>query len=498
MTGTRPGEGELPSPAGTQGPIAAGVGVEQLAGGGAALGLAPVGRKAIWSWLFFDWAAQPFFTLVTTFVFAPYFASAVAATPAEGQALWGYATAAAGLCIAVLAPVLGAIADRTGARKPWIAAFSVPLVLGSLVLGLASPDTPHAVAFALAGFAVATLGAEFATVFTNAMMPDLVPRQKLGRLSGSGWALGYVGGLVSLVLVLGFMAASPDTGRTLLGFDPLFGLDPATRAGDRASGPFAALWYVAFVLPLFLFVPDVPHRPVRLLDAARAGLGDLRATLREVRSNRTVAVFLAANMIYKDGLVALFAFGGIYAAGVLGWSSIEIGTFGILLTVTGTLGAFIGGRLDDRIGPQRVIAGALVVLIACGLGLVSVDADTVFFVVEVAPPQPGDALFGSVSEQVFLAFGAILGAAAGPLQAASRTLLVDVAPPASLTRYFGLFALSGKVTSFMAPALVGIVTALTASQAAGMTVIVVFFCAGLVLVSRIGGSGGANENGREQ
>ncbi|WP_349358555.1 MFS transporter [Stappia sp.] len=444
-----------------------------------------VPRGAVPAWLLFDWAAQPFFTLVTTFVFAPYFASAVAATPAEGQALWGYATAAAGLAIAVLAPVLGAIADRTGARKPWIAAFSVPFVLGCAALWLAVPGTPASVAIALVAFAVATLGVEFATVFTNAMMPDLVPRRRLGRLSGSGWAMGYFGGLVSLVVALGLMAANPDTGKTLLGLDPILGLDPATRAGDRAAGPLSALWYLVFVLPLFFLVPDVPRRAVRLSEAVRHGLSDLADTARKARANRQVLTFLLANMIYKDGLVALFAFGGIYAAGVLGWSTIEIGTFGILLTVTGTFGAVIGGRLDDRLGPKPVIAGALVVLIVCGLGLVSVDRDTVFFVIDTAPPAAESGLFSTLPEQVFLVLGGLLGAVAGPLQAASRTLLVHLAPRPMLTQYFGLFALSGKVTSFLAPLLVGLVTAATASQAAGMAVILVFFVSGLALLARV-------------
>ena len=169
-------------------------------------------RKAVAGWLLFDWAAQPVHTLVTTFVFAPYFASTLAPTPAAGQALWGYATAAAGLTIALLAPLLGSIADRTGARKRWVCAFSVPLVLGCLLLWFAVPGGQHAVPIALFGFVLATIGVEFATVFNNAMMSDLVPSSRLGRLSGSGWALGYVGGLVSLVIALGLMAANPETG----------------------------------------------------------------------------------------------------------------------------------------------------------------------------------------------------------------------------------------------------------------------------------------------
>ncbi|ADZ68588.1 Major Facilitator Superfamily (MFS) transporter [Polymorphum gilvum SL003B-26A1] len=437
----------------------------------------------MWSWLFFDWAAQPFFTLVTTFVFAPYFASALAATPAQGQALWGYASAAAGLAIAVLAPVLGAIADATGRRKPWILAFSVPFVLACAALWFAAPGSDGAIVLALAAFAVATLSVEFATVFTNAMMPDLVPRNRLGRLSGSGWALGYLGGLVSLVAVLGFLAANPATGRTLIGLAPAFGLDAALREGDRASGPLSAVWYVVFVLPLFLFVPDVPRRSA-LLPAVRAGLTRLARTAAEARRHRPVLLFLLANMIYKDGLVALFAFGGIYAAGQLGWGTIEIGSFGVLLTITGTAGAFLGGRLDDALGPRPVVIGALALLILCGLGLVSIDRDTVLFVVDVAPSAaPG--LTGSTAEILFLLLGGLIGAVAGPLQSASRTLLIHLAPEGQTTQFFGLFALSGKLTSFLAPLTVGLVTAATASQAAGMSVILAFFLAGGALLLRV-------------
>ncbi len=447
------------------------------------LNKAEVSRKAIGGWLLFDWATQPVFTLVTTFVFGPFFASAVAATPAEGQALWGYAAAAAGLAIALLAPVLGAVADRMGARKPWIAAFSLPLVAGCTMVWWTVPGTPLAVPIALAGFIIATLGVEFATVFNNAMMADLVPRHRLGRLSGSGWALGYIGGLVSLIVVLGFMAANPDTGKTLVGLRPIFGLDPATHAGDRASGPFSAIWYMIFVLPLFLFTPDAPKR-ARLRGSVKAGLADLRATLAKARSNRAMLLYLVANMTYKDGLAALFAFGGIYAAGVLGWGSIEIGVFGILAAASGVFGSFLGGRCDDRFGPKMVIAGSLLVLILCGIGIVSVDRDTVFFVFEVSSERTGG-LFSTVPEVVFLVLGAFIGAAAGPLQAASRTLLVHLAPEGELTQYFGLFALSGKVTSFLAPLSVGLVTSATGNQAAGVSVILVFLTLGLTLLSQV-------------
>src|ERR1700681_1958630 len=178
-------------------------------------------RAAVISWIFFDWAAQPYFTLITTFIFAPYFTSFVARDPASGQALWGFATAAAGLVIALLSPVLGAIADASGRRKPWIAAVGALLVIGACLMWFGKPGDVSAIPLLLVAYGIAPIGVEFATVFNNSMMPTLVPPDRIGRLSGTGWATGYVGGILSLILVLGFLAASPETGRTLVGFMPL-------------------------------------------------------------------------------------------------------------------------------------------------------------------------------------------------------------------------------------------------------------------------------------
>jgi len=440
-------------------------------------------RAAVVSWIFFDWATQPYFTLITTFVFAPYFAGFVAADPAQGQALWGFATAAAGLMIALMSPVLGAIADASGRRKPWIAGFGGLLVIGSSLMWLGKPGDPSIIPPLLLAYAIASVGVEFAIVFNNAMMPTLVPPDKIGRLSGTGWATGYIGGILSLILVLGFLAANPDTGRTLFGLTPLFGLDPVTHQGDRITGPLTGIWFIIFVLPMFLLTPDYPaKRPVR--EALRVGLSGLKRTLSELPKQKSLATFLLANMIYTDGLVSLFAFGGIYAAGTFGWHTIQIGTFGILLAIAGTFGAWIGGKLDDRLGPRRVIAGSLLILLFAIGAILLVDKDSIFFVT-VAPPAPGGALFSGAAERAYLVLGCLIGAAGGPLQAASRSLLIRLAPKDRIAQYFGLFALTGKVTSFIGPLLIGTITAVTASQKAGMATLVVFFVAGLALLLRV-------------
>jgi UMF1 family MFS transporter len=338
------------------------------------------------------------------------------------------------------------------------------------------------VALALAAFAVATVAAEVAAVFNNAMMARLVGPRELGRLSGRGWATGYAGGLLALALTLLLMVANPETGRTLLGLPPILGLDPALREGDRASGPFSALWLLLFVWPLFVFTPDAPPRRLPMAEAVREGLSRLAATIREVRTRPALLRFLLANLLYQDGTVALFAFGGIYGAGAFGWGATELGLFGILLTVTGTIGSLIGGRLDDRYGARPVILGSLYALILVCLAVSTLGRGTVLFM-EAGPGGPG--LYGSLPERVFVALGLVIGAVVGPLQAASRSHLARSVPEADAGRYFGLLAMSGKATSFLAPLLVALATQASGTLAAGPLILVVFFAASAALMLRV-------------
>jgi UMF1 family MFS transporter len=314
------------------------------------------------------------------------------------------------------------------------------------------------------------------------MMPGLVSDKRLGTLSGVGWAVGYVGGLVSLALLAGLVVADPNTGKTLLGLQPVIPLDPATREGDRLVGPFSAVWYLVFVLPLFLFTPDRPDKVLKT-SAVQAGLEQLARTVKHlVRDHRAVALFLVARMLYADGLGAVFAFGGIYAASVFGWGATELGLFGIVLTVAGTAGALLGGTLDDRAGSKTVIVAALVLFIAASVGVLSIDPDEILFVVPVAEKSPGSGLFASTGEQAYLIFAILIGLAAGPIQASSRTLLARMCPPDKTTEFFGFYAFSGKITAFAAPLAIGAVTALTDSQRLGISASLTFLVGGLVLL----------------
>jgi UMF1 family MFS transporter len=427
-------------------------------------------RRSVFGWMLFDWANQPFYTLIVTFVFAPYFASQVTGDPVTGQAIWGTTTAIAGAIVALASPALGSIADRTGARKRWILGFSTLYVAGCLGLWVAAPGM-GAVWPVLIAFGLAYLGSEFTILYTNAMLPELGERGEIGRISGSGWALGYVGGLVLALLV-----PAPGKTTTLLGIAPILGLDPALGEPARATGPLSALWYMIFVIPLFLWSRDIPRSGERLGRAARAGLRDLGQAVRALRGERSLGAYLLASMIYRDALAALFAFGGIYAAGVLGWGVFELGVFGIVAAATGALGAFLGGRADRAFGPRPVIRVSIWLLILVCVAVLATSREAVLGLA-VAPGS-------RLPDLVFLAAGGLLGAAAGALQAASRTLLVHQAEGRmGMGQAFGLFALAGKATAFIGPSLVAVVTYATGSQRLGVSPIVGLFAIGLALLS---------------
>lgn len=441
-------------------------------------------KRALAGWALVDWAQQPFYALILTFLFAPYFTTVVAGNPVDGQAYWGYAAAIAGICIAIVSPVLGAVADRQGRRKPWVAASTLTLGVSMTALWWAVPGASSSTIFwILVAFIIAQTAAELTSVFANAIMPTLVPRHELGRLSGIGWAMGFAGGLVALIVVAGLLVPNPATGNTLLGLTPIFVLDVATREGDRLVGPFAALWLAVFILPFFLFVPD---RPLRTAENVRGNpFGELWATIRSLPEHRDMLKFLIARAIYADGLSAIFVFGGIYGSTIFDWQPFERGLFGIILTVAGVVGAVAGGFLDDRLGSKRVLLVSLVLLLIAALGVLSVNAKEVLFAVPVAEKNAGVAPFSSVGERVFLAFGILIALVAAPLGASSRTLLARLAPPAQMTQYFGLFAFSGKATAFAAPLLVALATNLSGSQRFGMATILLFIVAGFILLMMV-------------
>lgn len=440
-------------------------------------------RQRIWGWYFFDWASQPYNTLLLTFIFGPYFAevardhfTVAGAGPelaaAQSQIYWTTGLTITGLIIAVLSPVLGAIADGSGRRLAWIWLFSAMYVTGSFALWWTLPDMPL-LFWPVFWFSLGFIGMELATNFTNALMPDLVGREEMGRVSGTGFAFGYAGGVLALVLVLLFLAENGETGKTLLGLDPAFGLDPALREGTRSVGPFTALWYALFILPFFLWV----HEPARRgpVTGVLASLATLWDQIRDLRRRRSLAAFLLGSMFYRDSLNAVYGLGGAFASNVMGWSVVQSGAFGILAAITAAVFSWWGGRLDDRFGPKPVVMWSILVLTAVVCVLVGLTPATLFgFPLPAKPP---------VADIIFYICGGLIGAAGGTLQAASRTLMVRHVSPETAAGGFGLYGLSGKATAFLAPALIVAATAATGSARLGISPLIVLFVIGLVLLA---------------
>ncbi|NBE09191.1 MFS transporter [Paragemmobacter ruber] len=446
------------------------------------MALAGSAKRRIWGWFFFDWASQPYNTLLLTFIFGPYFAEIARgyymaegmdpeAAGAAAQAYWGAGLAIASVIIAVTAPLLGAIADSTGRRLVWVWFFSAFYIVGSYALWYIAPGGDN-LFWAVLFFGLGFIGMEFATIFTNALMPSLTDHDDLGAVSGSGFAFGYLGGVLALAIMLALFAENSATGKTLIGIDPILGLDPEAREGTRAVGPFTAIWYAVFMIPFFLWVkePHIERRPLNL-SLAFASLRDLIASLRYRGS---LSAYLASSLFYRDALNALYGFGGVYASGVLGWEITQIGVFGVVGAVTAMIAAWIGGKADRRYGPKPVIAFCIVVLIAVCCVIVGMTREGLWGI----PLDPA----GGASDRIFFACGALIGAAGGALQAASRTLMVRHTTPDRATEAFGIYALSGKVASFISPALIALVTAISGSQRIGISPLIVMFLIGLVLL----------------
>ncbi|MER8505957.1 MFS transporter [Mesorhizobium sp. M0199] len=435
--------------------------------------------RGIWGWMLFDWAAQPFFTVVTTFIFGPYFVSRMASNPETGQAAWGYGIAAAGLVIAVLSPILGSIADQTGPRKPWIAFFAAVKITSLTLLWFAAPGSNLFLVVAL--FSLASVAAEFSTVFNDSMMPRLVPKSDIGRISNMAWGLGYLGGMIALIFVVTVMAGSPETGKTVVGLDPIFGLDPRLGEDARATGPLSAAWYFLFILPMFFFTPDA-IKGIPIGPAVREGLSELKSTLAEVSKRSGIFRFLVARMIYQDGVNALLALGGTFAAAMFHWSITEIGLFGIILNVVAIVGCVVAARLDTALGSKTIVMISLVMLSIATIGIVSTGPGYTLFGAWVMPGLDGGGLFGTAAEKAYIFYGLLIGLAFGPVQASSRSYMARSVSAAESGRYFGIYALAGRATSFAAPFMVATITLASGSARLGMAAIVLFLGAGMAIL----------------
>jgi len=409
----------------------------------------PSSKRGVFAWCLFDWAMSAYNTVIGTFVFSVYFARGIYGDEIAGSAVWGATIGWAGLTVAILSPILGAIADQSGRRKPWLALFVGITALSSAALWYAKPDAAF-VAFALGLVVIGTVAFELANVFYNAMLPGLVAPRFLGRVSGWGWGLGYIGGLACLAVALVALIQAET---------PWFGLSTNDAENIRAVGPLVAVWFVLFSLPLFFLCSDQPGSGKPIGAAVTDGLRTLWQTLRAVKSHKNVAIFLVASALIRDGLATLFAVGALYAAGTFAMGFDQIILFAIGLNVTAGLGAAGFAFLDDGIGSKRTILIALAGLIVTGIPLLLIS-----------------------DWRVFIGLSLALGLFVGPAQAASRSLMARLAPRGLETEMFGLYALTGKSIAPLGPFAFAALTTMFVSQRAGMAAIIVFWLIGGVLL----------------
>jgi len=405
-------------------------------------------KLPLFSWALYDWANSAFAIIIQTFVFAAYFVNNIAVNPTIGSAAWGTVTGISAFVVAVISPFLGAIADQSGGRKLWIAAFTWLCIVPTAIMWFIKPS-PEYTWMALWLVGIAAVGAEGAYIFYNAMLPELAPSSQIGRWSGWGWGMGYIGGMAALILaLLAFVSTTP-----------WFSLDHGSSQQIRATFLLAAAWYALFSLPLFLFTPRSPPKNKPMSEAARDGIKQLWSTLREVRKYSTIVKFLIAKMLYVDGLATLFAFGGIYAATVLGMHDYEVLQFGIAMNVTAGLGAASLAFLDDLIGSKKVI-------LFCLLGLII----------------PGSLALIVTAKWQFWTLGLLMCVFVGPVQSSSRALMARMAPKHMRRQMFGFYMLSGKATAFFGPLLYGWIAYLTGSLRWGMSTIILLFLLGGAII----------------
>ncbi len=409
-----------------------------------------VSRRAVQSWCLYDWANSAFTTLVVTFLYSAYFAAAFAPNPDVGMLLWSRAIVVSSILIALLSPIMGAVADRGGGRKRWLLVTTLLCIVATMGLAFVRPSQANAVLIALTIFVIANVAFELSMVFYNAFLPDLAPKSQIGRISGYGWSLGYVGGVVCLVLALfGFIG---------FGGAPWLPLGTEEGFNFRATNLLVGGWFLLFSIPLFLYVPDSKGRGSGV--DLKGAWGELKNTLRQITEYREVVKFLLARLVFNDGLVTIFAFASIYAMSTFAMTLSEVLVLGIAINLTAGVGAWAFGFFDDRVGARTTILVSLV-----GLSIATVIA--------VVAPDRSWLWVG----------GMLLGIFAGPNQSASRSLMGRFVPHRHQSEFFGFFAFSGKATAFLGPLLLGILSQAYGQRVGVSTVLIFFIVGGLVLLT---------------
>jgi MFS transporter, UMF1 family len=382
-------------------------------------------RRMVLAWGLWDWGSSAYSAVITSFVFGPYVVRGVVGDAEPGGLTantWlGMSSAAAGLLVALIAPITGQRADAGGHRKRSLAIWSALVII--VMLGMFSvKNDPSYLWIALVLLAAGAVFQEFAVVSYNAMLSQVSTPETIGRVSGFGWGMGYFGGIfLLLICYVGFIA--PDVG--------WFGVSSDGGLNIRAVVVFSAVWFAVFAIPVLLAVPETPPGPkrrrVNFFASYRLLLNDIKALFRRDRNS---VYFLIASALYRDGLAAIFSFGAILAVTVYGLSQSSVLIFGIIANITAALGAVCMGVLEDQIGPKKVIMISLTGLITTALILLFAHGTVMFWI-----------------------FGLILTLWVGPAQASSRSFMARIAPVGREGEMFGLYATTGRAASFLAPGL---------------------------------------------
>jgi UMF1 family MFS transporter len=439
------------------------------------------------AWALAQATRDPYVTLIGIYIFVPYFVSRVIGDPVAGQAFVAAADKWGGWIVLATAPLLGAMVDRLGPRKPWLAFVTAAMVVIIAALWFTPPGgaggLPLSTVFAIVA-AMAVL-ISWHDMLHNALLVPAAGMAGVARASGLGLAGANAITVVMLVTILFAFVLPGVVDWPWLPRRPLFGLDPALGEPDRITAPIVAAVMAVGILPLLRLVPDLPRSGLRVTEALRAGAGDLARLVGDARGHRNPLLFLVARMIYTDGLTAILIFSGLFAAGVMRWGTLELLGYGIMLSVAAVIGGLAAGRLDNRVGPKRAIQGELVMLIILQTMFLGMAHDRIVYVPVTPVPLWNGPIFRTLPELVFLVIAMGLAICVVSAYASSRTMLTRVAPPEKMGVFFGLYALSGTATMWLGPLLIEHATRAGGSQAWGMAPIVGMLAAGLALLAPV-------------
>ncbi|MCW2387304.1 UMF1 family MFS transporter [Sphingobium sp. B11D3B] len=421
------------------------------------------------AWALYEAARNPFYVLINIYVFSAYFANRVVGDPVWGQALWGYILSTAALCVALCAPLLGTIADAGGRRKPFLLACIAVAVPATAILTLARPDLGGGVLLIAAALVVANICYELSSIFYNALLPQVAPSSRFGRVSGLAYALANGAGII---LFGAYLLAD----RTLVHGD---GAWPT----ERFVPPVVALWWLAFSLPILLKVSDPAANKLPLGKVVGDGLKRLRRSITRLRSMPDVLHYLIARMVFNEGFIVLMMFMGVVGSGVLGWSGVQLSVMGLVLSVVAVGGSLFGGVLDDRLGSKSALQIAILGCVVSNLLLVTIGPDTVLFM--ATDPDTTGSLYPRIADKAFFFAEGLAAFFVTAGLVSSRAMLAKIAPRESLNELFGIYALSGTATSFLGPLTIAVLTQLFASQRAGLTAGLIFLFGGLLLLRKV-------------